>query len=61
MPVISVTGRRSSSAQTASRSSRARAPNGLAESEISLASVLVRAMPTVHGDAHGLEDLGAQR
>ena len=49
IPVISVTGRSASSFSSASRSSTARAPNGLAASEISLASVRVRAMPTVTG------------
>ena len=49
IPVISVTGRSARSRSSASRSSTASAPNGLAASEISLASVRVRAMPTVTG------------
>ena len=49
MPQTSVTGVRSSRPRSASGSSSARAPNGLAVSEISLASVLVRATPTVTG------------
>ena len=49
IPVISVTGRPARSFSSASRSITARAPNGLAASEISLARVRVRAMPTVTG------------
>jgi hypothetical protein len=49
MPVISVTGRSARRRSSAGRSSTARAPNGLAASEISLARVRVRAMPTVTG------------
>ena len=49
IPVISVTGRSIKSSSSPWRSSTARAPNGLAASEISLASVRVRAMPTVTG------------
>ena len=49
MPVISVTGRRASNARSASGSRTADAPNGLAVSLMSLASVRVRAMPTVTG------------
>ena len=49
IPVISVTGRPARSDSSSSRSITARAPNGLAASEISLARVRVRAMPTVTG------------
>ena len=49
MPVTSVTGSRASSSFSASSPPRARAPNGLAVSETSLAKDLERAMPTVTG------------
>ena len=49
MPVTSVTGWAASSDSSVPRSRTAIAPNGLAASEISLASVRVRAIPTVTG------------
>ena len=61
MPVISFTGRSASRASSASRSRTARAPNGLAESEISFASVRVRGYSNRRRHADAVVDSIANR